>query len=67
MSEDLKPCPFCGRAPITMDRADGFSKTGHIWVISCMCGGFSARAHQLRDNKDDVVAAWNHRYEENNG
>jgi len=59
--EELRPCPFCGRAPRTMDRADNHSKTGHIWVISCTCDGFSARAHQLRDTKEAVVEAWNKR------
>lgn len=49
MTKTLLPCPFCGRQPNVMTRAQGHAdKDDRPWVsfISCMCGGYSARAHQ---------------------
>jgi len=59
--EELKPCPFCGREAERMNRPDNFSQTGHIWVIDCMCGTYSAHAHQLADTEEAVILAWNKR------
>lgn len=64
----LKPCPFCGRAPRESDRAASDLEGGR-WVafIACMCGGYSARAHQgatgvtAEEAKAVVAQKWNTR------
>lgn len=58
-------CPFCGRDPISSYRATASydrSGTGQIHFLSCMCGGFSARAHQYGDTYEEVLAKWNTRH-----
>lgn len=55
------PCPFCGRAPQATDRASDATSTGHVWFLVCMCGGYSARAHQMGETRAEAVALWNRR------
>ncbi len=59
MTDKVKPCPFCGGAPQVSDRASNNTPTGHVWFIVCMCGGYSAHAHQDGDTQDEAIAAWN--------
>ena len=61
LAEALKPCPFCGGAPVATDRASDVTPTGHIWFLTCFCGGYAARAHQMGDTEAEVIAAWNRR------
>jgi Lar family restriction alleviation protein len=65
---ELLPCPFCGRTPKMSSRAaaegefyghDDPSKT--LTFISCMCGGYSARAHQYGPSEAEAIARWNTR------
>jgi hypothetical protein len=51
MSDELKPCPFCGAAP-KVESADHF-----FWVI-CACG---ARAKGTCDGESEAAAYWNRR------
>jgi Lar family restriction alleviation protein len=61
MSAELLPCPFCGGTPTEAERADLHTSTGHIYFIACMCGGYSATAHQFGETRAEAIAAWNRR------
>lgn len=69
MSEELKPCPFCGQKikppksrQASTDRSEGF-----VAFAACYCGGYSATAHKMgRGNTEaeaiqEVIALWNRR------
>lgn len=69
MSEELKPCPFCGEKieppksrQASTDRSEGF-----VAFAACYCGGYSATAHKMgRGNTEaeaiqEVIAIWNRR------
>ncbi len=60
--DELKPCPFCQRAPKVMDRACS-PDVGHdwIWFASCCCGSYSANAHQHGYSEDELAKRWNTR------
>lgn len=57
----LLACPFCGRQPQLSSRGSEHTKTGWLFIVSCMCGGHSARAHMTGDSESDVRAKWNTR------
>jgi Lar family restriction alleviation protein len=64
---NILPCPFCGRAPSIIDRPDNIDGTELVFILSCCCGGHSARAHQMARRKTpeqakaDTIEAWNTR------
>lgn len=62
---ELKPCPFCGRAPSYTSRKSlrEDSHTGELHFIACFCGGNSARAHQFGESYEAVREKWNTRAE----
>jgi Lar family restriction alleviation protein len=48
MSEELKPCPFCGGEPKTSHRPESEAGGGgHVAFVVCYCGGYSSTAHQM--------------------
>lgn len=54
MSEELKPCPFCGSNPIFLD----VGENKPLYEITCLeCDG----AQLLGSNKDELVKEWNTR------
>lgn len=62
MSEELKPCPFCGGA-VKMDRHKGSDETGERWdYFSVECRG---KDHNVicdsGDTAEEVAASWNRR------
>jgi Lar family restriction alleviation protein len=59
---DLLSCPFCGRAPGRMSRASDHSETREFHVVSCFCGGYSARAHQHGETAAQAAERWNTRH-----
>lgn len=58
MSEELKPCPFCGAYSAELIRGNVEESLRPFWYIACLedCG-MSRRAN----NKKDASAAWNRR------
>ena len=38
MTEPLKNCPFCGRAPTSIVRSDDIDGTQFLCTITCYCG-----------------------------
>lgn len=67
MSQELKPCPFCGHHPEIED-----CRT--VWVVRCQCGAsvLGTRAPEPDGNETDeywlgirqtAITAWNRRHE----
>ena len=67
MTEPLKNCPFCGRAPTTIVRSDDIDDTQFLCTITCYCGRYYACAYKMAIRKTpeiakaDAIAAWNTR------
>lgn len=68
--QPLRPCPFCGRQPnLTSRRQASWETAPWVSFLSCMCGGYSARAHQFATGDSEaetvaeVTAKWNTRHE----
>ncbi|GEM_PF-4123259 len=61
MSDELKPCPFCGREPQRRSRPSDVNKSGVAHIIRCFCGGYSARAHIHAETEEKALAEWNTR------
>jgi Lar family restriction alleviation protein len=67
VTEELKPCPFCGGSPSTVERPDNIDGTEFFYAVACYCGGYSACAHKMARRKTpeqakaDATAAWNTR------
>lgn len=51
MTQELKPCPFCGGRPMMMENEDGDTQ---IFCESCFCG-------VQRKNDEKAITAWNRR------
>ena len=66
-TDALLPCPFCGAAPIIVERPNNIDGTEFICAFACYCGGYSACAHKMAVRKTpelakaDALAAWNRR------
>ena len=59
MSEELKPCPFCGCKTINMNK----NIDGHIFWFYCYgCGATGPR----KLSRDDAETAWNRRVDDGN-
>lgn len=62
----LDSCPFCKREPAITQRAAG-DREGFACFIACMCGGYSARAHQYgygltpEEALSEATTRWNTR------
>lgn len=67
MSDDLKPCPFCGKRPKLTVRPDNAEATSYFAAVACFCNGFAACAHKdgIAPEADEAEAkartAWNTR------
>jgi hypothetical protein len=71
MSEELKPCPFCGRSDLTMLET-WFKKESAGYLVSCLTDGcpasnididgeFYTAVHDW-DTKEEAIKAWNTRH-----
>ncbi len=56
MSEELKPCPFCGGKSMT--HTEGWEFSGVWWTVCCPKCDFSGPEFL---KKDEAIAAWNNR------
>lgn len=54
MSEELKPCPFCGGST---QKVKSSGRWG--WFVSCACAAVGPSA----DSRDEAIRAWNRRVE----
>ena len=58
MSDDLKPCPFCGTMPVI----HCVDATYDTWYIECVYGGCSCKPETwYYDTKEEAIEAWNTR------
>ena len=57
MSEELKPCPFCGRESISIDEGFKNPKGDCEWYIECL----DCPTVIWNPKKDALIAAWNRR------
>ncbi len=57
MSDDLKPCPFCGGEPFS------FEDYGHstAWEVGCSNSQCRVEPHVWEKTKDEAIASWNTR------
>lgn len=58
MSEDLKPCPFCGDYPSYGTRVNGGNPSNYCYCYKCMEPKYFEKINQAID-------AWNTRFDEN--
>jgi hypothetical protein len=65
MSDELKPCPFCGEVPDVNNPATFRHEVGDRWArVVCCIEGPEIRAGiytPLEEWKDEAIAAWNER------
>jgi Lar family restriction alleviation protein len=54
MSEELKPCPFCGYGKILQNSGDGY-------FVSCMKCGSRGSKKKYYETMSDAITAWNTR------
>lgn len=64
MSDELKPCPFCGeRAEILLNDMSDYGSQ-HFWQISCRsddCGFGMTSENRSNESKEAVVSKWSTR------
>lgn len=58
MTEDLKPCPFCGNIPVLSD--DGWT---HTWTVECPHFECYVNPQTVAFGRERAIAAWNTRAE----
>ena len=70
MSEELKPCPFCGRN-VKIENIGDTDSNEKIYMIFCDCGASVTFAGSDEGeegsydlNKKESIAAWNRRVEQ---
>lgn len=63
MSEELKPCPFCGGEAKTKSSVDVF---GHEGFFSVLCRKCYVRTG-CYETEAEVIEAWNRRADEKEG
>ncbi len=62
MSEELKPCPFCGSEDAYLYREVGDWNFG-LWTVKCC--SCEALVDSVSVNEDDAVEKWNTRQDNN--
>ena len=64
MSDDLKPCPWCGRVPPKDDLRSYYNECGGKWGgVRCCADGPTVRTgyEAWPAWKDEAIKAWNDR------
>ena len=59
MSDDLKPCPFCGEAKRLSVEPGSAQKTTFVMCMGCGASGPNSWGQE--DNVPHAIAAWNRR------
>ena len=64
MTEELKPCPFCGSTNVeaVLDDSAPDDRKTDWWMISCL--NCSAEFRNLYCDKKNVIKSWNMRVKE---
>ena len=55
MTDELKPCPFCGSEDVQEAGPLGFSQSWVVFCLDCAIEG------PKREAQADAIAAWNRR------
>lgn len=69
MTEELKPCPFCGRA-VDIENPDAAypltpsNVVPEIWQAGCIESEGGCTAHVLGFSRAEAIEAWNKRRED---
>jgi Lar family restriction alleviation protein len=69
MSDELKPCPFCGGTNIHIPVHDDGSIFGWVQCLTCECDGpliseiYVENKRHTAATKEKIIEAWNKRYE----
>lgn len=66
MSDELKPCPFCGGNRLMLcDSPCNWNEGGIAWAVTCTAhachGSIYALGHDLFPTRTEAIAAWNKR------
>jgi Lar family restriction alleviation protein len=62
MSEELKPCPFCGcKAEVESGKANITMSSGDVFVVKCTNIGCNAAIYFEFETEQEAISAWNHR------
>lgn len=57
MTEELKPCPFCGNKKILVAYEEQLDNAYDVYCVVCKCG-----AAMRNSIKEAAIEAWNKRY-----
>ena len=60
MSDELKPCPFCGSKNLEVREIPFVGHTVRCWNGKCMASG------PVRDDQHEAIRAWNDKLDEEN-
>lgn len=60
MTDDLKPCPFCGSTSIRIECFQNKNWEKDFWITCENCDATSG----VRDNETSVIELWNRRVKE---
>lgn len=58
LTEELKPCPFCGRA-VKPSYVTSTTDRSRIWYIDCECG--ARMLQEQHGSQLDITGKWNRR------
>jgi len=58
MTDDLKPCPFCGHEAVAIHSSWWDNDE---YDVECFNGECPVKPHTCRETKDEAIAAWNTR------
>ena len=59
--KELKPCPFCGKKPVTSNELFDGAYYCEVECETCSYGMLSAGYVKAEDAEDEIIERWNKR------